>query len=309
MGDVANLIVRRLLSAIFVLWVVVTFIFFFMRLAGDPVTAVAGESATQEQIDAALARYGFDRPILVQYFDYLGGIFQGDFGESLRYTGQPAMALVLERLPATLALGGLAFLLGLVIAIPLGIISALRPGSVVDSATRVLAVLGQSMPVFWLGILLILLFSVNLHLLPSGGSGSFINLILPSVTLAVYSIPLSLRLVRSAMLEVLNQEYVTTARAKGVRESVVIIRHALRNALIPVITVLALSLGHLITGAVVLEQIFSYPGLGRLAIASMQQMDFFVVQAFVLVVAGIIVLVNLLVDVLYGLVDPRIRVG
>ena len=307
MGDVLNLIVRRVITGALALLLVVTFIFFFMRFAGDPVALIAGEEATQAQVDAAMARYGFDRPAIEQYLDFLRGMLQGDFGISLRYD-QPAMGLVLERLPATMRLAGIAIAIAVLVAVPIGIYSALRPGSMVDSASRVFAVVGQSMPSFWLGILFIVLFSVTLGVLPSGGSGSWRHLVLPAAALAVYSVPLTMRLVRSSMLEVLNQEYMKMARAKGLSERTVIIRHGFRNAAIPVITVIALRLGFLITGSIVLEQVFSYPGLGRLAISSMQLRDYPVIQAFVFVVAFMVIAVNLIVDILYGLVDPRVRV-
>ena len=308
MGDLASLILRRTISGAFALLLVVSFVFFFMRFAGDPITVLVGEEATQEAVEAALAQHGFDRPVWVQYLDYLGGVLQGDFGVSLRYDA-PALPLVLERLPATMRLAGIAIVLAVAVSVPVGIYSALKPGSLVDSISRVVAVLGQSMPVFWLGILLIILFSVRFRLLPAGGAGTWQHLILPSMTLAVYSVPLTMRLVRSSMLDVLGQEYVKTARSKGLAERTVIVRHAFRNAMIPVITVIAIRVGHIITGSVVLEQVFAYPGLGRLAIQSMQVMDYFVIQAFVFVVAALVIIVNLIVDILYGLVDPRVRVS
>lgn len=308
MSSVANLIVRRTVAAVLVLWLVTTFIFFFLRLAGDPVTILAGQDATPETIALAMQRYGLDKPVLAQYGDFLRGVVRGDFGISYRYN-LPAWDLVMERLPATFQLAGVALTVGVLIAVPIGIISALKPGSIIDNISRVVAVAGQSMPVFWLGLLMIVLFSVKLGWLPTGGSGTFRHLILPASTLAVYSLPLTMRLVRSSMLEIMTQEYIKSARAKGLHERAVVIGHAFRNALIPVVNVIALRLGFLITGAVVLEEVFAYPGLGRLAISSMRLMDYNVVQAFVFTVAALVIFVNLITDIIFGLVDPRVRVS
>lgn len=308
MGGLVDLLLRRVLTGFLTLLLVVSFMFFFMRLAGDPIIALVGEDAPAAVREAAMAQRGFDRPLIVQYGDYLAGVVRGDFGDSFRYN-EPAMGLVVERMPATMALAGVAMLVGIMIAIPIGIYSALKPGSWIDSASRVFAVLGQSVPAFWLGILLIIVFAVNFNVLPSGGSGTWRHLLLPSAALAVYSVPLTMRLVRSSMLDVLSQEYVRMARAKGLANRIVIVRHAFRNALIPVITVIALQAGNLLTGAIVLEEVFAYPGLGRLAIGSMRLSDYAVIQAFVFVAASILIVINLIVDILYGLVDPRVRVS
>lgn len=308
MGDLTGLIVRRVLYGMVALLILVTLVFFVTRIVGDPVVMLAGSDPTEELLQQIRTRLGLDQPLHIQYLRFLGDLAQGDLGLSYRLN-RPAMSLVLERLPATLSLTFIAMGLAILISVPVGVIAAVRPGSVVDSVTRVIAVLGQSMPVFWLAILLVLVFAVNLGWLPAGGRGTFQHLILPGLTLSIYSVPLAMRLTRSALLEVLNRDYIRTARAKGLAEWEVVIKHGLRNALIPVITVLALRLGHVISGAIVLEEVFAYPGLGRLAIQAMLLRDFPVMQAFIIVVAVSIMLINLLADVLYTVADPRVRVS
>lgn len=306
MGDIGTTIAQRALTGLGTVFILVTVIFFLVRLIGDPVEILAGPDALEAQIEAIRTRLGLDLPFYQQYLNYLWDLLRGDGGASWR-TGQSATAMVLSRMPATLQLGAIAILLAAVIAVPVGIIAALKPGSLVDSVSRVTAVLGQSMPIFWLGILMILLFAVNLGWFPAGGRGTWRNMVLPGVALSVYSIPLTMRLTRSAMLDVLNRDYIQTARSKGLPERQVILRHALRNAMIPVITVLALRIGHVISGALVLEEVFAYPGVGRLAVQSMLQRDFPVVQFFVIFIAFVVIAVNLIADILYSVVDPRIR--
>ena len=308
MGDVAALIARRVISAVFVVFLVMTFVFFFMRLAGDPVVALVGDNATPAEIEAARVRLGLDEPLLVQYGQFLDGVIHGDFGLSYRF-GVPALPLVLERLPATLALAVISLVMTVLIAIPIGLLSALRRGSLIDNVSRVGAVIGQTIPVFWLGILLIITFAVHLAILPAGGLDGWQSLILPSVALSAYSIPLTMRLSRSSMLEVMGQDYIRAARAKGISRSRLLTNHAFRNAAIPIVTVVALRAGHVLSGAVVLEQVFAYPGMGRLAVQSMLLSDYNVIQAFVFVTALIVVAVNLIVDILYGVIDPRIRLS
>lgn len=307
MGDIANLVLRRIATAVLVLFMVLTFLFFFMRYAGDPLAAILPEDASAELIAQLRELHGFNRPIHVQYFEYIGGVVRGDFGTSLRYN-LPAFGLVVERLPATMRLAGIAIVLAVVISVPVGIYSALKPGSVIDMISRVIAVAGQSVPVFWLAILTIMLFAVRLGWLPAGGVGTWRHMILPAGTLAAYSVPLTMRLVRSSMIDIMSQEYIKTARAKGLSKRTVLLQHAFRNAMIPVITVVALRFGFLIAGAIVLEEVFAYPGLGRLAIHSMLLRDYSVVQAFVFLVCAMVIVVNLIVDILYGIVDPRVRV-
>ncbi|TDC52756.1 ABC transporter permease [Jiangella ureilytica] len=269
---------------------------------------LAGSDPTEEMLQQIRERLGLDVPVWQQYVTFLGDIVRGDLGDSYSQ-GVPAVELVAERLPATLLLAVLALLLAIVISIPIGVIAAIRPGSLIDSVARVLAVLGQSVPVFWLAILMIIFFAVNLRILPAGGTGTWQHLVLPAVALSISSVPLTMRLTRSALLEVLNKDYIRTARAKGLREWEVVIKHGLRNALIPIVTVLTLRLGDLIGGAIVLEQVFAYPGLGRLAVQALHVRDFPVIQAFIIVTAAAIILINLIADVIYTVVDPRVRVN
>jgi peptide/nickel transport system permease protein len=305
--DIAGIVIRRVAYGVVALFLLLTAVFFVTRVVRDPVAAIAGEDATQAMRDAIRASLGLDKPLWQQYFVFLGQVSHGDFGASYRL-GQPAMELVLGRLPATLSLTFVALGIAL-IAIPIGVISAARPGSVIDTIGRFLAALGASMPVFWLGILLIIVFAVELRVLPSGGTGSWVNLILPGVTLSFYSLPLTMRITRSSLLDVLHRDYIRTARAKGLNEWSVVIKHGLRNAMIPVITVLAVRLGTIIAGAVVLEQVFGYPGMGQLAIRSMRIGDFPVIQSFIVVIGTGVLLINLLADLLYQIADPRVRVS
>src|SRR5215470_15668733 len=275
-------LLRRAVHAVFVLWGVVTAVFFLVRLTGDPTPFLVDQSATQQEIAAARRHLGLDRPLYVQYLEFLRAVPRGDFGASLREK-RPAMRMVLEHLwPATVAVA--ALLLSTVLAIPLGVGSATHRNGVVDHASRLASLFLQSMPSFWLGLMLILLFAVELGgLLPAFGSGGLRHLILPAVTLAAAPLAQNVRLIRSGMLEVLQQDYVRTARAKGLAERFVIYRHALRNAAIPVITVTGLSLGFMLSGAVIVETVFSWPGMGRLIVQAVPGRDFPVIQAGVFV--------------------------
>ena len=308
MGDLGGVLIRRVLSGVVALILLVTGVFLVTRVMGDPVAGLAGEDATPERRAAIRERLGLDRPLPEQYFTYMSNVSRGDFGDSYRLS-RPAMELIVERLPATLTLSALSMILGIVVAIPVGVISAIRPGSLLDSIGRTFSVLGQSVPLFWLGILLIIVFAVNLQILPAGGRESWQSLILPASTLAFASLPLTMRITRSAMLEVLNKDYVRTARAKGLREWRVITGHVLRNALIPVITVLALRLGNVVSGSVVLEEVFGYPGVGRVAVQALRSYDFPLIQAFIVMVGASIIIINLLADILYTVVDPRVRLN
>src|SRR5262245_58273444 len=303
-------LVRRLLHALFVVWGVVTVVFFMVRLTGDPAVFLVDQSATQAEIAHARRLLGLDRPVLVQYADFLAAIPRGDFGLSIREK-RPAMRMVLEHLwPATVQLSVAALLVSTLPAIPLGVISATRRGGLPDHLSRIGSLLLQSMPSFWLGIVLILIFAVGLGgLLPAYGSGSLRHLILPAVTLAAAPLAQNVRLIRAGMLEVLGQDYVRTARAKGLAERLVVYRHGLWNAAIPVLTVTGLSLGFMLSGAIIIETVFSWPGLGRLIVQAVPGRDFPVIQAGVFVFAVIFVAVNLVVDVLYAVVDPRIRLS
>jgi ABC-type dipeptide/oligopeptide/nickel transport system permease component len=280
--------------------------FVFMHLSGDPVMLMLPPDATDKQIEEFRERMGFNDPIPLQYFRFLSSAVRGDFGTSLRHQ-QPAMGLVLERLPATLELAVAGMGLALLVAVPFGILSATRRGSVVDYLGMGGALLGLSMPNFWVGIIGILIFSVKLHLLPTAGRGTWAQLVLPGLALGSYLMALLARLTRSGMLEVIDQDYVRTARAKGLPERLIIWRHALMNALIPLVTVVGLQMGELLGGTVVIETVFAWPGVGRLILQAVFQRDYPVVQAAVLILAMIFVVANLLVDTAYRYLDPRIR--
>ncbi len=294
----------RVISALLVVLVSASLVFFLIRLSGDPVQMMLGETSGIEQARALRHSLGLDKPLAAQYLIFLGNAVRGDFGRSFRYD-QSALSLVLERLPATLELALGSLLLSILVAVPLGIMAAARRGSVIDWLAGMLAVAGQSTPIFLLGLLLILIFAVNLHWLPSSGRE---EPILPMITLAAYSLPLTMRILRSSMLDALGRDYIRTARAKGLTEHVVIYVHALRNALIPVVTVVGMRMGFLIGGAVITEKVFAYPGVGRLALQALSYRDFPVIQAFIAVIALLVAGLNLVVDILYGWLDPRIRV-
>ena len=297
---------RKLLHTAFVALGVVTLAFAALRLSGDPAATMLPGDATVDQLAALRRELGLDRPIYVQYVQFLGNALRGDFGISFRHQ-QPALGLVLERLPATLELAFAALLLAVAVALPLGIVAAIRRGRAVDAVAMGFAVVGQSTPTFWMGIMLILIVSVELGWLPTSGRGGLENLILPAITLGAQFAALLARLTRTSMLEVLGQDFLTTARAKGLRERTVVLRHALKNAAVPVITLAGLQFGTLLGGAVVTETVFAWPGVGRLAVQSILVRDYPVVQAGVFVLALSFVMINLLVDLAYGQLDPRIR--
>jgi ABC-type dipeptide/oligopeptide/nickel transport system permease component len=299
-------LLRRLAQAVLVLLGVSFVVFFILYLTGDPALVLLPPDATAEDIRKFREAMGFNDPFIVQYGRFLGGALRGDFGQSVRH-GEPAFPLVLERLPATFQLSGAALLVALVLAIPAGVISAVRRNSVVDYVATVIALLGQSMPTFWLGIMLILIFSVQLNLLPSSGRGGLEHLALPAVTLGLFTTARITRLTRSGMLEVLNQDYIRTARAKGVSARPVVWKHALKNAAIPIVTIVGIELGTLLGGSVITETIFAWPGVGRLSVQAIYNRDYPVVQAAVFLLASTFVLVNLVVDLLYTYLDPRIR--
>ncbi len=301
--------IRRLLQMVPVLIGVSIVVFVLMRLSGDVAVLLLPEDALDEEIEALRTALGLDRPIPVQYWYFLQGAVRGDFGRSHRYN-MSALPLVLERLPATLQLAGSAMLLTVVIAVPAGVIAALRQGSAVDLVTTTAAVLGRAMPNFWVGIMLILVFAVILRWLPvSGREFGLRSLIMPTVALGTGAAAVSTRLMRSSLLEVLRLDYIRTARAKGLSERVVVYKHALRNALIPVVTVLGLQTATLLGGAIITEQIFAWPGLGRLMVLALNGRDMAIVQAGVFVFALVVVSINLLIDFLYTVIDPRIRYG
>ena len=282
-------------------------VFSILHLApGCPTTLMLGDHASPEAIEELRNRLGLDDPIPVQYFRWLSGVVRGDFGRSI-HTRQLVGEMILQRLPATIELALTAMILSLLIAIPVGIISAVKQYSIFDHAGMVGALLGVSMPVFWQGLMMILIFSFLLGWFPISGRGGLEHLILPAITLGTSQAALVARLTRSSMLEVIRQDYVTTARSKGLVERIVIIKHALKNALIPVVTIVALQLPVLFGGAVITETVFAWPGMGRLIVTSIFTRDFPVVQAAVLIMAMIVILCNLLADILYIVLDPRIR--
>jgi peptide/nickel transport system permease protein len=303
---VLEFVIRRLLHTALVTLGVVTLVFVALRLSGDPAASMLPGDASVDELHALRHTLGLDRPLHAQYVAFLGDAARGDFGESIRHQ-QPAFGLVLERLPATLELAFAALLLAVIVALPLGIVAALYRGRPVDMLAMGFAVVGQATPYFWMGIMLILVVSVELGWLPTSGRGGWRHLILPAVTLGTHFAASVARLTRTAMLEVLNQHFVTTARAKGLGEWRVILAHVLKNAAVPVVTLVGLQFGTLLGGAVVTETIFAWPGVGRLAVQSIFVRDYPVVQAGVLVLALVFVAINLLVDLLYGTLDPRIR--
>src|SRR6267142_696991 len=299
-------LVRRLVHTALVALGVVTLVFVALRLSGDPASTMLPGDASVDELRALRHTLGLDQPLTTQYVSFLWSAVRGDFGESFRHQ-QPAFGLVLERLPATLELAFAALLLAVVVALPLGILAAVYRGRVADVLAMSFAVVGQATPYFWMGIMLILVVSVELGWLPTSGRGGWQHLILPAVTLGTHFAASLARLTRTSMLEVLGQNFVTTARAKGLAEGSVMLRHALKNAAVPVVTLIGLQFGTLLGGAVVTETIFAWPGVGRLAVQSIFVRDYPVVQAGVLVLALSFVALNLLVDLLYGALDPRIR--
>jgi len=302
-------IARRLLQSVLVVFGVVTAVFFLLQLTGDPVRLMVGDGAAEADIENIRHQLGLDRPLPERYVAFLSDAARADFGQSVRQRGRPAMEIVLDRYPATLRLAFLALSLSVVMAIVFGLISAVKRYSVLDNVVMVMALFGQSIPNFWLGIMLILVFAVQFGWLPSQGygEGSLKHLVLPTLTLAAPGLARLTRLVRSGMLDVLGQAYVRTARAKGLRQSGVIFGHALKNAAIPLVTIIGLDLGALLGGAVITEQIFAWPGVGLEVVLAINNRDFPVVQAAVFVVATSFVLINLVVDLLYMWLDPRVR--
>ncbi len=299
---------KRLAWALVVLLGISGIVFVVVHLSGDPAALYMSPEGTKEDYELLRSAMGFDRPLPEQYGLFLWRAARGDFGRSLRHQ-QPTLPLVLARFPATLALTLAAMLLALLLALPLGLLSALRRNSVVDTGGMMLALAGQCMPTFWLGILLILVFAVQLRWLPVYGGDGPATLVLPAVTLGVWAMARTARITRSSMLDVLHQDFLRTARAKGVGEWAVVLRHALRNCAIPIVTALGLELGNLLGGAVITEAVFAYPGIGRLAVEAVVNKDVPLIQAVVLTVASAVLLLNILIDVVYVLLDPRIRLA
>jgi ABC-type dipeptide/oligopeptide/nickel transport system permease component len=298
---------RRFLATLIVIWGVLTVIFLVVRIVpGDPAAVLLGTHATAEMVAEQRTKMGLDRPLAVQYTLFLRQAIVGDWGRSY-HEGRPAFTMVLERMPSTVELALTAIALTVALSFALGTLAARWVQSPVDRAVGVLSLVGQAVPNFWLGLVLILVFARNLHWLPSFGRGSLWHLVLPTVTLSVQLIGVMTRLIRAGVLETAAQDFVRTARAKGVAEPKVMTRHVYRNMLIPVITMLGLQLGALLGGVVVVEMVFAWPGLGRLIVTAINNRDYPVVQAAVTFTAVIFVALNLLVDVTYGYLDPRIR--
>ncbi|HLH70264.1 MAG TPA: ABC transporter permease [Candidatus Dormibacteraeota bacterium] len=300
-------VVRRLLIAIPTLWGVATGVFIMARLLpGDPARVIAGVLATPEQVEHVRHQLGLDQPLYVQYLDFMGQLLHLNLGTSAHF-GSPVAAEIASRIPYTVALAVTAIAIAVVVGVLAGVGAAIRRNTPLDLAISALSVFGISMPVYWLGLMLIVIFAIQLHWLPAAGADSPSSIILPAFTLAVFSVGLIARITRGSMLEVLNQDYIRTARAKGAPFRLVVFKHALRNALLPIITTIGLQFGSLLGGAVLTESVFSWPGVGRLLLDSIFFRDYPMVQGLVLLFAVTYIVINLLTDLLYAYVDPRIR--
>ena len=302
----ARTILRRTLRAVAALLLVTAVVFALLRLSGDPAYVLLAPEATPEQRAAFRAQYGLDQPLPVQYARYLARVVQGDFGQSFSFQA-PALQVALQRLPATLELTLAAMALAVLVAIPAAVIAALWRGRLFDRALMAVTLAGQSVPTFWLGMMMIIVAAVHFRVLPASGRGGWSHLVMPAVALALWLMALLARVTRSEMLEALEQDYVRTARAKGLAESAVAARHALKNALLPIVTVLGLQFGGLLGGAVMTETVFAWPGVGTMILDAILKKDFPVVLAGVMVVAAGFIVVNLVLDLLYSALDPRIR--
>jgi len=301
-------ITRQLVQLVVVIIGISLLAFSILHVIGDPVLLLLPQNAGKEEYERYHKILGLDQPVYIQYWKFVSRAVVGDFGKSW-YTSTPAFTLVLERMPPTLYLTFAGLAAAMLIALPLGILAALKRHSFVDTLCTMLAVAGQAVPIFWLGIMLIIVFAVRLKALPASGYGTWQHFLMPAFSLGTFLAPITMRLVRSGVIEVMNMEYIKTARAKGVAERMVVIKHAFRNACIPVITVVGLQFGQLLGGAIVTETVFAWPGVATLTVESIRNQDFPVVQCAVVLLALVIVTVNLIVDVIVGLIDPRIRVG
>jgi len=301
-------LIQRLAQSLVVLLGASLIVFILLRVApGDPATLLLGEQATPDAVRELRTTLGLDQPLFTQYVKFLERIVVGDLGTSIR-AQRPVLDMLLERVPATVELTALAILVAVLIGIPIGVISAARPGSVLDESSLLFGLLAQSIPGFWLGLMMISVFAVQLRFLPVAGRGTAAHLVMPTIALAFYVLGMLIRLARAGMLDVLKQEYITAARARGLHEAVVVLKHGLRNALIPIAAVLGLQTGTLLGGAVVTEAVFQWPGIGGLAVVALAHRDYPVIQAIVLFSAVSFVLINLLVDVAYQVIDPRMRI-
>ncbi len=306
MQGFGGFLIYRLFRLLIALWCVVTVVFVVMRLSGDPVPLLLPPDAPIAEMERLRHDMGLDRPIYVQYGVFINQAVQGDFGRSIHFRTS-AMQVVWERVPATLELAFVSFVCALVVAIPAGVVSAIRRGSVYDNIVMGVALVGQAAPTFYIGIMLILVCSLRLNLFPTSGRGGWKNLVLPGVTLGAFAMASIARITRSAVLEIMRADYIRTARAKGLPEFWTLAKHIMRNAAIPIVTIVGLQLGNLLGGAVVTETIFSWPGIGRLAIQSIYNRDYPIVQSCVFITAAMFVILNLLVDMAYGILDPRVR--
>jgi peptide/nickel transport system permease protein len=306
-GSMQRYIARRVLHSLLAILAMSLIVFSLARITGNPLDVMLPLEAGPEDYERVSRHWGLDQPLATQYFIFLRKAVQGDFGNSWKWHGHSAMGLVWQRLPATLQLAGFALLISVLIALPIGVLAAVMKGTVWDSAAKVIALLGQSLPAFWLGIVLMWIFAVHLGWFPTSGKGGLQHLVLPAITLGWFQVAALMRLVRSSMLEVLDSEFVKLTRIKGLPEWKVVWKHCLRNAAIAPLTFFAIIAGVLMTGAVVTESVFSWPGTGLLVVDAVRARDFQVVQAVVIVFAGIFILTNLLVDILYAYLDPRIR--
>lgn len=300
-------LVQRLLLGLLVLLGVSITVFGLTYIGGDPAAAMLPLNTSPEDIEIFRHKAGLDQPLPVQYFNFISKAVRGDFGDSFRYR-QGALGIVLERVPATLTLASVGMVFALLIALPIGIISGLKRGTFVEGFSRSIVLMGQSVPGFWLAIVLILVFAVRLRWLPVSGAASWQSLILPGLVIASFPAATIARLLRSSLINVMHQEYIRTAQAKGLAPAPVLVRHALKNAAIPVVTVIAFQFGTLLGGAVIAEVVFAYPGIGRLMIQSISARDVPVIQAFVAVTATVVVTFNIALDMIYSWLDPRIRV-
>ncbi len=298
---------KRLGVAFLVAFAVSIATFTLLRLSGDPAAAMAGEVASEEDIEYIRKHYGFDRPLPVQYYDWLSKAVQGDFGMSI-YLKTPVSEIIATRAPTTMILGACALTFALVLAIPLGVLAAMHPNTFIDRMALGIAVVGQALPSFFFALIMIIIFGVWLRWLPISGHASWLNFIMPSIALGYYATPAIMRLTRAGMMDVMSSDYIRTARAKGLQPRVVLFKHALRNAIIPVVSLSAVQLGFMLGGSIVIEHIFSLHGLGSLAWQSIQRSDFEVMQAIVLTVATFYILLTFLADLLNAFLDPRIRV-
>lgn len=303
-----SFVLRRLQLALITVFGVTLIVFIAARLSGDVVYTLVSDAADQEEIEKVRKELDLDRPAWLQYVSFVANVARGDFGRSIRYQ-RPVVEVIAERIPKTVQLGLTAFAVAIVGGISLGILAARTRGSIVDRAVRTFAVLAQSMPHFWIGMMAILIFAVTLRWLPTSGSGTWLHLIMPALTLATFPMAAIMRITRSSMLETLDAEYVKFLRVKGVTERLIVWKHALRNALIPVVALSGIQLGNLLGGAVIVETVFSWPGLGNLMVESIISRDYPVIQSGVLMISIFLISLNFAVDLIFGIIDPRIRYG